>query len=42
MLSTLLPIITEVKPEQLLKAELPMLSTLLGIVKEVKLQPAKA
>ena len=36
MLVTLLGIITEVKEEHLLKAELPMLVTLLGIVTEVK------
>ena len=36
MLVTLLGIVTEVKPEQLLNAEFPMLITLLGIVTEVK------
>ena len=36
MLVTLLPIVTEVKEEQFLKAEEPMLVTLLGIVMEVK------
>ena len=36
MLVTLLGIVTEVKPEQPLKAATPMLVTLLGIVTEVK------
>ena len=36
MLFTLLPIVTEVKPEQPAKADSPMLVTLLGIVTEVK------
>ena len=43
MLVTLLGIVTEVKPVQLVKAPSPMLVTLLGIVTEVKLlQPMKA
>ncbi len=37
MLVTLLGIVTEVKPEQAEKAELPILVTLLGIVIVVKL-----
>ncbi len=36
MLVTLLGIVTEVKPEQYLKAQSPMLVTPLGIVTEVK------
>ena len=43
MLVTLLPIVTEVKLLQSMKAYSPMLVTLLGIVTEVKLlQPSKA
>ena len=43
MLATLLPIVTEVKPVQLRKAEGSMLITLFGIVTEVKpAQPEKA
>ena len=42
MLSTLLPIVTEVKLRQLRKALTPILVTLLGIVIEVKAQLAKA
>ena len=43
MLVTLLPIVTEVKEEQLLKAAFPMLVTLLGMVMEVsEEQPSKA
>ena len=38
MLVTLLGIVTEVKPEQPLKAKDPMLVTLLPIVTEVKLE----
>ena len=36
MLVTLLGIVTDVKPEQVLKAPLPMLVTLLGMVIDVK------
>jgi hypothetical protein len=36
MLVTLLGIVTEVKPLQYAKAQLPMLVTLLGIVTEVR------
>ena len=43
MLVTLLGIVTDVKPEQVLKAPLPMLVTLLGMVIDVKpLQAEKA
>ena len=41
MLFTLLPIVTEVKPEQLKKALSSMLVTLLGIVTEVKPEQLK-
>jgi hypothetical protein len=36
MLVTLLPMVTEVREEQLLKAEFPILVTLLGMVIEVR------